>query len=113
MCNEVLVFTAVGVPQIVSRAIEEFATRQGSLTALVVPWESDGVTLSMSVTFAKPVGQATEHTNLGTIRLTDLGSDLTRVEIAAHQPDHAEKQKLAALFDGFASRVQSKFEVAS
>ena len=112
MPDEVLVFTAAGSPQIVSREIEQFAARQGSLNAIVVPWESDGITFSMSVTFAKAEGWAIEHTSLGTIRLTDLGNGLTRVEIAPHQPDNPDKQKLAVLFDGFASRMQSKFQVA-
>jgi len=50
---------------------------------------------------------------LGTIKLTDLRNDLTRVTIAAHEPDHAENQKLTALFDGFARQIQSKFQVQS
>jgi len=49
---------------------------------------------------------------LGTIRLTDLGNGLTRVAIVAHELDHAEKPKLAALFHGFARQVQSKFQAA-
>jgi len=106
-------FTATGSPPVVSRAIEQYATGQGSLTAIVVPWESDRVTLSMAVTAAKGDGWAIEHTNLGTIRLTDLGNDLTRVAVAAHEPDHPERQKLASLFDRFARQLQSKFEVAS
>jgi hypothetical protein len=112
MHEEIFEFTATGSPRVVSRAIEEYATGQGSLTAIIVPWESDRVTLSMAVTSAKGDGWAIEHTNLGTIRLTDLGNDLTRVAIAAHAPDHAEKKKLAALFDGFAHQIQSRFQVA-
>ena len=105
-------FTATGSPRVVSSAIEQYATGQGSLNAIVVPWESDRVTLSMAVTAVKGEGWAIEHTNLGTIRLTDLGNDLTRVAIAAHEPDHVEKQKLAALFDRFAHQIQSKLQVA-
>jgi len=37
---------------------------------------------------------------------------LTRVAIAAHDPNHVEKQKLAALFDRFAQQIQSKLQVA-
>jgi hypothetical protein len=90
MTKEILEFTAIGDPRVVSQAIEKYTTGRGSLNAIVVPWESDRVTLSMAVTSAKGEGWAIEHTNLGTIRLTDLGNDLTRVTIAAHEPDHAE-----------------------
>jgi hypothetical protein len=110
---EILQFTATGSPRVLSRAIEELAVGQGSLNAIVVPWESDRVTLSMAVTSAKGEGWAIQHTNLGTIKLTDLGNDLTRVTIAAHELDPVEKPKLAALFDGFARQVQSKFQIPS
>ena len=112
MHEEILEFTATGSPLDVSRAIEQYATRQGSLNAIVVPWESDRVTLSMAVTSAKGHGWDREHTNLGTIKLSDLGNGLTRVAIAAHQADREERQKLAALFDGFAHQIQSKLQVA-
>jgi hypothetical protein len=112
MQKEVIEFTATGSPRVVSRAIEQYATGRGSLNAIIVPWESDPVTLSMAVTSSKADGWAIEHTNMGTIRLTDMGNDLTRVAIAADEPDHAEKQKLAALFDGFAREIQTRFEVA-
>ena len=68
-------FTATGSPRVVSRVIEEYARGQGHVTAIVVPWESDQVTLSMAVTSVNGEGWAIEHTNLGTIRLTDLGND--------------------------------------
>src|SRR5216684_6526008 len=113
MTKEILEFTATGAPRAVSQAIEQYATGRGSLNAIVVPWESDRVTLSMAVTSAKGEGWAIEHTNLGTIRLTDLGNDLTRVTVEAHEPDHAENQKLAALFDGFARQIKSKFQIQS
>ena len=105
-------FTATGSPRVVSSTIEQYATGQGSLNAIVVPWESDRMTLSMAVTAVRGEGWAIEHTNLGTIRLTDLGNDLTRVAIAAHDPNHVEKQKLAALFERFAQQIQSKLQVA-
>jgi hypothetical protein len=112
MNEDLFAFTATGSPRVLSRAIEEFATGQGSLTAIVVPWESDRATVSMAVTSAGGEGWAIEHTNLGTIRLTDLGNDLTRVAIAADKPNHAEKKKMAALFDGFAQQIQRKFQAA-
>ncbi len=105
-------FTASGPPRAVSQAIEAYAHGQGHVTALVVPWESDRARLSMAVTSVKSDGWAIEHTNLGTISLTDLGNELTRVAVAAHEPDHPERQKLAALFDRFARQLQSTFEVA-
>jgi len=113
MIQETLEFTTAGSPQVVSQAIEQYAAGQGRLNAIVVPWESDRNTLSMAVTAVKSDGWAIEHTNLGTIRLTNLGDDRTRVAIVPHQPDHAEKQKLAALFDGFARKIQSKFQAAT
>jgi hypothetical protein len=112
MSQEILEFTVAGSPRVVSRAIEQYATGQGSLHAIVVPWESDDATLSMAVTSANADGWAIEHTNLGTIRLTDMGNDLTRVAVAAREPDHAEKKKLAALFDGFARQIQSRLQAA-
>src|ERR1700736_3500990 len=94
---EIIEFTTRRSPRDVSSAIEQCATGHGSLTAIVVPWESDRDTLSMAVTSVKGEGWAIEHTNLGTIRLTDLGNDMTRVIIAGHQPDHADHQKMVAL----------------
>jgi hypothetical protein len=111
MHEEIIEFTANGSPRVVSSAIEQYATGHGSLHAIIVPWESDRVTLSMAVTSAKSDGWAIEHTDLGTIRLTDLGNELTRVAIAAREPDHMEKQKLAALFNGFARQIQTKLQV--
>ena len=105
-------FTAIGPPRVVSDAIEAYAHGQGNVTALVVPWESERARLSMAVTAVKSDGWAIEHTNLGTISLIDLGNELTRVAIAAHEPDHPERQKLAALFDRFAHQLQSKLEIA-
>ena len=113
MTKEILEFTASGAPRVVSQAIEQYTTGRGSLNAIVVPWESDRVTLSMAVTSARGEGWAIEHTNLGTIRLTDLGNGLTRVTIESHEPDHVENQKLTALFDGFARQLQSRFQIQS
>lgn len=111
MSAETLEFTATGSPAGVVRAIEQLASRHGSLTAIVVPWESDKITWSMAVTSSRGDGWAIEHTNLGTIRLTDLGNDLTNVTIVAQVADHAEKRKLAELFEGFARQVQKKFQI--
>lgn len=107
----VVTFTATGSPQVVSRAIEEYARGQGHVTAIVVPWESDGKALTMAVTAVKADGWAIEHTNLGTIRLVDAGQERTDVAIAAEPPDHPEPQKLAAVFDRFVRQVESRFHV--
>jgi hypothetical protein len=109
--GEFLTFTAAGSPQILSRAIEEYARGQGHVNALVVPWESDGKTLSMAVTAVKSDGWAIEHTNLGTIRLIDAGQERTEVAIAAELPDHPARQTLIDVFDRFVRQVQSRFHV--
>jgi hypothetical protein len=103
-------FVAQGSPRDVSRAIEEFAHGQGHVSAIVVPWESSGGVLSMSVTSVRTDGWAIEHTNLGTVTLTDLGNEQTAVAVAAHAPDHAEKQKLTSVFDRFAEQLQNRFK---
>lgn len=103
-------FTAAGSTRDVSRAIEEFATSQGSMTALVVPWESRGATLSMAVTSVKTDGWAIEHTNLGTIALTPLDEGRTRVAIVAADSGAGERT-LAAAFARFAEQVQRQFEL--
>jgi hypothetical protein len=123
MSEDILEFTVCGSPRLISRAIEEYAAGQGSLNAIVVPWESDDVTLSMAVTSAKVDGWAIEHTNLGTVRLTNVGTDSTRVAFSPSELDHAEKgcglylepaekKRLIALFDGFAHQVQSRLQTA-
>ena len=106
-------FTASGSPQVISRAIEECATSQGNVSAIVVPWESDGSTLSMAVTAMKADGWAIEHTNLGTITVTDAGNGAVRVAAAAAaDPDQADNARLVALFDRFAHHVQERLHVA-
>jgi hypothetical protein len=110
---EIVTFTAAGSPQVVSRAIEEYARGQGHVSAIVVPWESDATTLSMAITAVRADGWAIEHTNLGTIRLQDAGRERTAVAIAAETPDHPDQPKLVALFDRFVTQVQSKFHVES
>src|ERR1700704_5924987 len=100
MSEEIIEFTVTGSPRVVSRAIEQYATGNGSLHAIVVPWETDDLTLSRAVAAAKAEGWAIEHTDLGTIRLTGLGNDLTRVTFAAREPDHAAKKKMAGLLNG-------------
>ena len=103
-------FVASGSPRVIAQAIEAYAAEQRTLTALVVPWESDDASLSMSVTAVAGDGWAIEHTNLGTIRLIDLGDERTRVAAVADvdQPE----QKQVRLFDRFAQEVAQRFRVA-
>ena len=103
-------FVAVGSPRLVSKAIEQYATGQGSVSAIVVPWESEHARLSMAVTAVKSDGWAIEHINLGTITLTDLGNDSTHVAIVGHASDDPDSQKLAPVFDRFAVQVQRQCE---
>ena len=104
-------FIAAGAPRDLSRAIEQFATGQGSVTALVVPWESQGTTLNMAVTSVKTDGWAIEHTNLGTISLTPLEEGRTRVAIAATESIRPEEPALSPVFGRFAQQVQRRFEL--
>lgn len=101
-------FTATGSAKVISRAIEEYARAQGNVNALVVPWESDASTLSMAVTAVKIDGWAIEHTNLGTITLTAVGNELTRVAIEAPDPATHSEPKLAAVFDRFVQQLQKQ-----
>jgi hypothetical protein len=105
-------FTAARSPRLVSRAIEEYARGQGHVSALVVPWESDHLRLSMAVSSVTGEGWAIEHTDLGTITLTDLGNDTTRVAIAPREPGRPDQPRLADLFDRFARQLQQTFQVA-
>ena len=105
-------FTAPGTPHALARAIEQYAQGQGSVSAIVVPWESDERTLSMAVTSVRSDGWAIEHTNLGTITLTASAGDRTTVAISGSEPDHPEPQKLNAFFDRFARQLQDHFTAA-
>ena len=105
-------FSAVGSPQVVSRAIEEHARALGSVTALVVPWESDATRLSMAVTSVKSDGWAIEHTNLGTITLTDAGPDATRVAIHAPEQAAYAEPKLATVLDRFVQHLRKTLAAA-
>jgi hypothetical protein len=109
--GEVIRLTIAGSPQAVSRAIEEYARGEGRVTAIVVPWESDRNTLSMAVTAVKQDGWAIEHTNLGTIRLTDAGQQRTDLAIIAEPPDHPDRAQLIAVFERFVRQIQSRFHV--
>jgi hypothetical protein len=100
-------FTVAGAPRSVAEAIEQYARSLGNVTALVVPWEGSGDTLSMAVTLVKSDGWAIEHTNLGTITLTpDAGG--TRVAPTLRPPAAGDSAELAVLFDRFAANLPER-----
>jgi len=101
-----LEFSTAGSPRAVARAIEDFARAQAHVAAIVVPWESDASALNLAVTAVTGEGWAIEHTNLGTITLTEHGGDATRVAVAAVERDSPE---LAAIFDRFTRQLQRQF----
>ena len=105
-------FTVKGPARVVSRAIEQYAQAQGHVSAIVVPWEGSAGTVSMSVTSVRADGWAIEHTNLGTITLTDLADGQTAVAVTADDPDQADKARLIAVFGRFAEQLQRHFEAA-
>ena len=112
MSEKLFEFMTSGTPRAVSGAVEQLAIGMGSLTAIIVPWESDRTTLCMAVASTQGEGWALEHTNLGTVRLTDMGNEMTRVEVLADLQENAEQQRLAKLFARFSSEVQSRLPVA-
>ena len=91
MSEELIEFTVSGSPRDVSAAIEQLAIGSGSLHAIVVPWESDNVTLSMAVTSARIDGWA----------------------FAPRDPDHADKKRLVTLFESFARQLQTKLQATA
>jgi hypothetical protein len=105
-------FVASGSPRALSHTIEEFAADQRLVNAIVVPWESDATNLSMSVTAATGDGWAIEHTNLGTIRLTDLGNDRTRFFAEPDDQVPPDQPKVVALFDQFVQQLQGRLQHA-
>src|SRR5262249_29154677 len=94
-------------PKSVADEIERCARAHGSVTALVVPWESTPTTLNMAVTLVKADGWAIEHTNLGTIRLTAAGAG-TRVTALPHDAPGDDQAKHATLFERFGREVERR-----
>ena len=99
----IIEFSTGGSLRGVAGAIEEYARAQGRVNALVVPWESDAAAITLAVTSVKADGWAIEHTNLGTIRLTDLKDDLVAVTISAAI---AEPAALSSIFERFARELE-------
>lgn len=108
MMSQTLVnFTASGSPRALSRKIEDCAQQRRIVNALVVPWESSEETLTMAVTSVSSDGWAIEHTNLGTIRLTAVGDQRTRVAVSTGSIDHPDREKLAVMLDRFAGQLRN------
>jgi len=101
-------FVAAKPARSLAGEIEAYALAQGHVSALVVPWESTPTTLNMAVTAVRGEGWAIEHTNLGTVTLTDLDGRSTRVVVTGADVE----SKLAAIFRGFAKELQTTFEAA-
>lgn len=111
MTEKLFEFVTPGSPRALSATIEQLAAGVGSLSAIVVPWESDRATLSMAIASTQGEGHALMHTNLGTVRLTDVGNEMTRVEVLADLLNDAEQQRLGKLFARFSSQIQSQLQV--
>jgi hypothetical protein len=116
----ILEFMASGPARAVAAAIEAYASERRVVSALVVPWESDAVTVRMAVTSMKRDGWAIEHTNLGTISLVDLGNGLIRIAVvsaettAAETPERAEiRRKQTATLTAFAQQLERRFGLPS
>ena len=110
MSEKIFDFVTPGNPRAISGVVEQAAIGVGSLSAIVVPWESDRTTLNMAIASTQGEGHALEHTNLGTVRLTDLENDRTRVEVFGDLPGHGEQQRLGKLFARFSSELQSRLQ---
>ena len=108
-----LEFSTAGSPRAVSRAIEDFARAQAHVAAIVVPWESSADALNMAVTVSTGDGWAIEHTNLGTITLTEKGEDATHVAVAADPRGERGAPELAAVFARFMRQLHRHFSGAS
>ena len=105
-------FIVPGSPASVARAIESCAEEQRMVSALVVPWESRQDVISMSVTSARVDGWAVEHTNLGTIHLTDAGSGRTRIAIHGEALRGPDEPRLTRLFEEFGRMLERRLQAA-
>jgi hypothetical protein len=113
MSEKLFEFVTPGSPRALAGTIEQVASGVGSLSAIVVPWESNPATLSMAIASTQGDGHALIHTNLGTVRLTDLGNERTRVEVLSELSSDAEQQRLGKLFARFSSQVQSQLQAVT
>jgi hypothetical protein len=118
MSSAIVEFRAPGTARAIAAAIEAFARERRVVGALVVPWESDAVTLRMAVTSTSGDGWAIEHTNLGTISLVDLDGESSRVVVMASEltasadPDTGGRARELAALTAFARQIERKFAAA-
>jgi len=113
MGEEIIEFTVSGSPRVISRAIEEFAAVHGSLQRHR-PCRGKAIKLFEHGCQPppKPMAGPSSTPTWAPSKLTDIGNDSTRVAFSPAEPDHPEKKRLVALFDGFAHQVQSKLQTA-
>lgn len=101
MSDPIVEFTAHGSPASLSQVIENHARDRRLVSALVVPWQSADGALTMAVTSVASDGWAIEHTDLGSILLTDLGDEQTRISVTpAASPDPDSRAAVLAQFAG-------------
>lgn len=110
MVGHIVEFIATGTPRSLAQAIEQHATRLGSVSVLIVPWESDQTRVSMAVTLVNADGWAIEHTNLGTVTLRDLGHDHTQIALVADVAGHQERERLTSVLDTFGRQIRERFQ---
>jgi hypothetical protein len=106
----ILEFTATGPASRLAGAIEQYVQGRGALHVLVVPWESEPGRVNMALTSVNRDGWAIEHTNLGTITLTDLDQSLTRVAVIAEASGHPDHEKLTRVLRDFAAQLHTQFQ---
>jgi len=110
MRDPIVEFTAHGSPATLSTTIEDHARDRRLVSALVVPWQSVDGALTMAITSVTSDGWAIEHTDLGSILLTDLGDDHTRISVSA--TDHPDRGALPSMLAQFADQLRQRLAPA-
>jgi hypothetical protein len=69
----------------------------------------------MAITLVTADGWAIEHTNLGTVKLSDLGNDRTRVILLEHVTGagHADQGRVLSLLETLGHELQRRFQAES
>ncbi|MGQ0735378.1 MAG: hypothetical protein ACT4QD_17215 [Acidobacteriota bacterium] len=111
MVGHIIQFVARGTPGALAKAMEADATGRGSVSMLVVPWESTDQVIAMAITLVKPDGWAIEHTNLGTATLTGLGHEQTEVTVVGHDTEHPERERLRQQLEMLGQHLRTRFQV--
>ena len=105
-------FVTRGSIRDVSRRIETHAAQAQVVSALVVPWESDTHTVRLAVTSVKADGWAIDHINLGTIEVTALPDDRSRIVVIAGEPASDDVPEPAAVLGRFATELERLLDEA-